>query len=611
MKDMAPKSILFKNVLDNLPLQPGVYFFKDSSGRVMYIGAASNLKKRINSYFRKDLMDSKTKKVVSKINSIDYEIHSTKEAAFLRERELIRIYNPQYNIDWKDDKEYPMIRITKVDDIEKFSRIFIVRSVTKKDDWYFSRKKDVKALRYSIRILRSIFPIADKSYCFRVKKPCLDYSIKRCSAPCVGKISLSKYQKIVNQFILFLTGKKSDLIDDLISEMNYASDNLEFEKAAMIRDKIARIESILESDIDFHQSREQDYVTLLEENSYFLLLVFWVTNEKVINLESRYLGYLEHLDRKEIVNAFLQKYYIEGGYIPETIELDTDLEENFEKIKIWLSKKRGGTIKLKVNPKFRDLPLFRSHIMRHKLELAEQSIQTQKRRFFPQNALLELKEYLHLNQVPHRIEGYDISNIQGHLPVGSMIVFENGVSKKSEYRRFKIKTFLEKPNDVGMLKEVIERRMRHISDTFSKKLPDLLVIDGGKPQVNAVYKVLKKINVDIPVIGLAKKEEMVFLPRKKDPLNIPKDSQGLQLLKQCRDEAHRFALSYHRKRRLTLPKTKLDQIPGVGIKRRNALLNHFKNVEEIKKASIEELCEVDAINRKLAEKIYLYFRTEK
>ncbi|MHA1973861.1 MAG: excinuclease ABC subunit UvrC [Candidatus Hodarchaeales archaeon] len=607
---MKQNLILTKESLENLPSQPGIYIFRDITGKIIYIGAASNLKKRVSSYFRKDSVDSKTGMMISKISSIDYEIHSSKESAFLRERELIRIHNPPYNIDWKDDKEYPMIRITRPDDTEKFSRVFVVREITKESDWYFSRKKDVKALRYSIRSLRSIFPIANKVYCFRRKKPCLDYSIKRCLAPCTNKVPLVEYQRMVDQFILFLRGKKSELIDDLIIEMNVASDNLEFERAAALRDKISRIESVLEYNIDSSQPRERDYLCLIEESSFFLLLVFWMTDGKLINLESRYLGFLEHLDRKEIITAFIQKYYIEGDYIPEVIEVDTDLEDDFRKYEIWLSKRKGKTIKLNYNTDFCDSSVFKPHLIGQRNELKEQLIKDKRTKISSQTGLSELKDFLNLKRPPIRIECYDISNLQGTLPVGSMIVMEKGTLKKSDYRRFKIKNVPEKPNDVAMLEEIIERRMKHSSDSFSPVFPDLLVIDGGKPQVNRVYKVLKKCNINIPVIGLAKKEESVYLPNTKNPLDIPKNSSGLQLLKLCRDEAHRFAISYHKKRRFMLPKSELDRISGVGLKRRNALLRHFRDIEEIKNASVEELCAVETINRKIAEKIYMYFRAE-
>ncbi|UCE13228.1 MAG: excinuclease ABC subunit UvrC [Candidatus Heimdallarchaeota archaeon] len=606
---MPPGVSSLDSFLGKLPLQPGIYLMKNDKGKIIYIGAATNLKKRVSSYFKKDPVDPKTRRLVSEIKSIDYEIHESEEAALLHERELIRIHSPRYNYRFSDDKEYPMIQITRPSADEPFSRIFIVRSVSNPHDWFFGRKTDVKALRASVRSLRKIFPVANKSYCFRTKKECLDYSIQRCTAPCVGKISIEEYQMIVNQFVLFLQGKRKDLLEVLYQNMDRASEGLNFELAAKIRDRIAQIETIIDFQKGFPHPRDKDVIFLLEEDNHYMLVVLWLQNAVIIHTETRYLGILETLPESEIIRTFINQYYFRTDFIPRKIEISTLLEDEIETLEIWLSKKQGENVRVTYEPSLLTNPLLQKQIKRCKLDLGEEVRLTLKRDQFKQMALSELQNYLNLPTLPRRIETFDISNIQGTLPVGSMVVFQNGLPLKSEYRRFKIKTGESKPNDVAMLREVVTRRLRRDDPQFASSLPDLLLIDGGKPQVNAIHNVLSQFKNNIPVIGLAKREEKVFIPKKKFPTPIPLDSPALQLLMQCRDEAHRFAISYHQKRRALQPKSQLDQIPGVGYKRRNKLLQHFGDLNRIKEASADELSEVDGISRSLAEKIYLFFKT--
>lgn len=596
--------------LSTLPPQPGIYLMMDDKNKIIYIGAATNLKKRVSSYFGKGLLDPKTCRLVSEINSIDYEIHESEEAALLRERELIRIHSPRYNYRFSDDKEYPMIQITTPSADEPFSRLFIVRSVNNSHDWFFGRKTDVKALRASVRSLRKIFPVANKSYCFRTKKECLDYSIQRCLAPCVGKISIQEYQLVVNQFILFLQGKRKDLMKVLYQDMDRASESLNFELAAKIRDRIAQIETVIASQKGFPHPRDKDVIILLEEDSHYILAILWIQNDIIINTETRYLGVLETLPDSEIIRTFINHYYFQMDFIPKKIEISTSLEDETEILEIWLTKKQGENVRVIFKPTLIKNPLFQSQIKHCKLKLGEEVRLALKRDQFEKLALSELKNYLNLPSLPKRIETYDVSNIQGTLPVGSMVVFKDGKPLKSEYRRFKIMKGKSKPNDVAMLREVVTRRLRHDDPRFASSSADLLLIDGGKPQVNAIHNVLLQSKHKIPVIGLAKNEEKVFLPKKKFPAPIPLESPALQLLKQCRDEAHRFAITYHKKRRVMQSKSQLDQIPGVGHKRRNKLLKHFGDLSRIKEASVDDLSEVEGISRSLAEKIFLFFKTK-
>ena len=603
------KNSSIQSHLARLPHLPGVYLMQDESGKVIYIGAASNLKKRVSSYFKGDSPDRKTKQLVQNIHSFDYEIHKSKEAAFIRERDLIRIYHPRYNLEWKDDKDYPLLQITSPSETEIFSRLFIVRSPLNSYDWFFGRKKDVGALRSSIRVLRRIFPIANKTYCFRAKKPCLDYSIKRCSAPCVKKISLDDYQQIVNQFILFLQGKRKDLIENLYENMSTQSEAMNYEAAAKIRDRIKQIERTVSSQKNLATPREKDKVILISNKKHYLLLNIWTENESIVNFEEKIWGKIESLTTSEMIRSYLQTFYLDSDFIPSIIEISEPITEELETLEIWLSKRKGTTVQLVIKPDVRTEPLVKPLVLNYELKLGEIVRKKHKREELQQRALEELKEKLKLKSLPSRIETYDISNLQGSNPVGSMVVFKDGQPNKSQYRKFKIKTRPPEPNDVAMMEEILTRRLKHTDRSFSNQLPDLIVVDGGKPQVNAIYKIISSFKLKIPVIGLAKREEEVFIPKSKDPIDFGKNSSSLRLLKQTRDEAHRFAITYHKQRRRIEPKSDLEHITGVGVKRRKNLLEHFGSLEIIKNSSIDELCQVEGINRSLAEKIYLYFHS--
>ena len=603
------KTSALRSKLAKLPQLPGVYLMQDETGKIIYIGAASNLKRRVSSYFNREITDPKTSKLVSNIRSFDYEIHESREAAFIRERELIRIYHPRYNIEWMDDKDYPLIQITVPSETEVFSRLFIVRSPLNSHDWFFGRKKDVKALRSSVRVLRRIFPIANKTYCFRAKRPCLDYSINRCSAPCVEKISKKDYQQIVDQFVLFLQGKRKDLIENLYSEMSLQSENLDFEGAAKTRDRIMQIERTIESQKSMITPREKDIIVLVVENSHYILLNIWINNGVILSHIEKNLGELHIVSESEILSSYIQNNYLDSDFIPPRIEIPFDLGDELETLEIWLSKKQGSSIQIITNKNLVDNKIIKPLILKAQFKLGEQVRKEKKRKQIQKSALKELQTLLKLKTVPNRIETYDISNLAGKLPVGSMVVFSEGLPFKSQYRKFEIKSLPAEPNDVAMMVEVLTRRLKHENSKFAERFPDLIVIDGGKPQVNAIAKVISSSQKNIPVVGLAKREEEVFLPNQRNPVPFPEDSVALRLLKQTRDEAHRFAITYHKSRRRLEQKSQLDNIPGVGVKRRNSLLAYFGTTDKIKNASVEELCQVEGINRSVAEKVYLFFQS--
>jgi excinuclease ABC subunit C len=581
----------------------------DKTGKVIYVGAATDLKQRVSSYFRRDIPDFKTRKLVADIRSFDYEIHETREAAFIRERELIRIYHPRYNRMWMDDKDYPFLQITVPTQDEKFSRLFIVRSILNSHDWFFGRKKDTSALRSSVRVLRRIFPLANKTYCFRTKKPCLDYSIKRCSAPCVDKISLEEYQKIVDEFILFLKGKRKDLLDLLYEEMNQQAKDLNYEGAAKTRDRILQIERTIGSQEKQMTLRDKDIIILLFEEKHYLLLNFLIKNNEIMSFQSKDLGYLNTLSTSEILASYVQNYYLESEFIPPIIETSHELGEDTENLETWFSKKQGNLITINHKPEALEAPLLKPIILKNRFKLGEHIRKLKKRKELQKEAMSDLQLALHLDRLPLRIETYDISTLQGQYSVGSMVVFTDGLPDKSQYRRFRIKASHDQSDDVGMMREVLTRRLKHKDTKFASQLPDLIVIDGGKPQVNAIGKILRTLDIKIPLIGLAKREEEVFLPQARNPIIFDPNGAALRLLKQTRDEAHRFAITYHKKLRVLKPKSDLDNIPGVGIKRREALLKYFGSIDKIKIASVEELCQVPGISRSVGEKIFLHYNS--
>lgn len=599
-----------KSKLKSLPDKPGVYKMLNSDNAIIYIGAARVLKNRVTSYFREKQLDIKTRKLVENIVDFDYEIHDTEEKAFLRERELIRAHRPKYNINWLDGKEYPMLQIT-MPPREKFSRILITRERTNKTDHFFSRKFDVGALRNSIRTLRHVFPIANKSYCFKTKKPCLDYRIDRCSGPCVEKISLENYQQIVEDLILFLKGKSTDLLQRLYDEMTYLSSQLNYEKAAKIRDKINQIETLIEREIVLIKERKKDIIIIIEDydkkekvSGCAILIINLLSENMMISSDVIYLIDIEVINNESLLSSFIQDYYLESSFIPEIIEIP-ELINNSDLLENWLSKKKGTSVRIKeYSEKFDEK--INLTISKTKIELSRRITKLSSEIHLRNTSLKEIKAILGLKNLPTRIEGYDISNLQGKLPVASMVVFIDGKRASSHYRKFKMKK--SGPDDVGMMKEVLTRRL--LDEQIADRLPDLILVDGGLPQVNGAYSIIKKLKKNIPVIGLAKKEELIFLPNISEPVIKFKETEALRLFQRLRDEAHRFAITYHKSRRLKEIKTGLDHIPNIGSKRRNELMKYFGSMSRIKNASVEELSEVPGFSRKLAEAIYTHFRTK-
>jgi excinuclease ABC subunit C len=575
---------------DDLPLVPGVYLMKDSADHILYVGKAKSLKKRVKSYFRNDL-DPKTRVLMGHFHHLEYIVTDTEKEALILESNLIKKYMPRYNIRLKDDKRYPYIKVTN----ETFPRVLITRRVMDDGSYYYGPFPEATALRRLVKFLKSLFKVRD---CKRMDGPCLNYQIDLCNAPCDKKISEDEYKKLVDNVSLFFEGKYDEIMDTLKTEMNQAATNHEYEKAAVFRDQLISVEDVLEKQkMEFTRSLDHDVLASASDDELACVVVFSVREGKIIGKDDFLMSGAENTSEEKIISAFLKQYYTGPRHVPSKIIIPKKVDDK-KLIEEWLSEKREAPVSIEVPLEGVEYRLVRmvsknaSIILNHQKEV--------------KGALLDLKKYLGIPRIPKRIEAFDISNISGKMAVGSMVVFENGAPKKSSYRKYKIQT--EGPDDYAMMREMLERRYKNLAD--DNNIPDLVLVDGGKGQLNVATDVFRSLGVDdIPVIGLAKEFEHVFIPQTPSPLILPRNSEALLLLQRIRDEAHRFAVNYHKKlRSKELEKSILDEIPGVGNKRKIKLLNYFGDVTKIETASINDLAMVDGINRKLAVKIHHHMR---
>ncbi len=574
---------------DNLPNKPGVYIMKDDADTIIYIGKAKSLVKRVKSYFREKLDRPKTQILMSHFDSLEYIVTNSEKEALILEATLIKKHRPRYNVQLKDDKRYPYVKITD----EEFPRLVITRNVTK-NGVYFGPFTDVGSVKQTVKFLKSLFKIRT---CRNMNGPCLNSQIDLCYAPCDGKISKEEYGEIINKIDLFFQGKYSTIVNNLKKEMVEAADREEFEKAAVIRDQITSIEEIMEKQfVDFvDDDLDQDVIAIAPSENEVIVIIMPIRNGKIVGRDDFLMSGSQYDSSSEIMFSFIQQYYGYNRHIPKQILLDENIDEK-ELLEEWLSDLRGNKVTIKVPQKGVKLRLVKmakknAEIIKHQKKNME-------------NSLIELKKYLKLEKVPHVIEGYDISNISGQFAVGSKVSFKDGKPYKKRYKHFRMET--PGPNDFAMMEELLTRRLKLID---SDPEPDLMVIDGGKGQLGMACGVLEKLNLThIPVIGIAKEFEEIYLPNTKRPIIIPKNNKALHLLQQVRDESHRFAITYHRKlRSKDISASSLDDIVGIGKKRKIALLKEFGSIENIKKASIEELAKTNGMNQKTAENVYNYY----
>lgn len=613
--------------LKNLPENPGVYIMHDENNEIIYVGKAINLKNRVRQYFQSSKnQHPKVAAMVERIVDLEYIITDSELEALILECNLIKKHRPKYNIMLKDDKHYPYIKITTNED---YPRLLIVREIKKDGAKYFGPYTDVTAVNRTIDLLKSLFPIR---YCNKnisrimgKERPCLNYHIKKCIAPCQGNVSKEQYRELIDSIIMMLEGKQEEVLKRLENKMHEAAENLEFERAAEIRDnmnsliKIAEKQKIISSALI-----DQDIIAFAVNQSESCIQVFFVRGGKLIGREHFLIEDTKLSDSKEILSSFIKQFYESDTLIPREIILQEEIDE-INIIERWLSDKRGGRVKIVVPQKGEKHKLIEmvSKNAEDTLRLMAEKQKNDEERTM--GACRELMEILELSAIPERIEAFDISHLQGVLNVGSMIVFEKGRSNSRNYRRFRIKS-VEGANDYESMREIIERRFIHgikereELEAEKKALelgkfsvfPDMIMLDGGIGQINAVLPVLKELGISIPVCGMVKDDKhrtrgLIYNGRE---IEISINSKAFRLITNIQDEAHRFAINYHKSlRSKTVVKSVLDDIPGIGPARRKSLLSHFGSLKNIKKASVEELCEVEGMNKKTAEVVFNFFKS--
>ncbi|MGN1185703.1 MAG: excinuclease ABC subunit UvrC [Methanobrevibacter wolinii] len=579
---------------DNLPLKPGVYIMKDVNDNVIYVGKSKSLKKRVKSYFKDKKDRPKTYVLMQHFNSLEYIVTNSEKEALILEANLIKKYMPKYNIRLKDDKKYPYVKITN----EDFPRLILTRNISK-NGTYYGPFTDVKSVRSTVKFLKQLFKIRT---CKHMDGPCLNYQIDLCYAPCDGRISKEEYHEIIEKIDLFFQGRYNDILKNLKNEMKEASQNMEFEKAAVLRDQIKSIEEVMVKQFvdELDDDLDQDIIASSENKDTTIIVVLSIRKGKIISKDDYLMDNTKNQDISEVLYSFIQQYYGINRHIPKELIIEDNIKDK-ELIIEWLSDLRGNKVKITNPQKGRKLRLIR--MARGNAEI----IKKQKEKV--NNSLIELQNYLKLKNVPHVIEGYDVSNISGTLQVGSKVSFFDGKPNKKQYRRFKLET--PGPNDYGMMRELLTRRFESLVGEEDYKKPDLVLIDGGKGQLHIAVEVLNELGLDdIPVIGLAKEFEEVFVPQSNKPIIIPHNKESLHILQRVRDEAHRFGVTYHRKlRSRKLTESELDHIQGIGEKRKLSLLRDFGDIEGISKASVDELSDIEGMNKKVAENVYNYFHS--
>ncbi len=597
-----------KEQLKILPDRPGVYLFKDEVGRVIYVGKASSLRNRVLSYFSAgNQLSGKIERLVDRISDLDAIVTDTEYEALILENDLIKKYRPIYNVRLKDDKTFPYL---KIDVKSEWPTVRITRRFHKDGDRYFGPFISVYSLRQTLNLIRKIFPFrsCNRKITDKDARPCLEYHLKRCVAPCIGAISQEDYKQIIKEVILFLEGKQEMVIHDLKNKMKEASKQLQYEKAAALRDQVHAVEQVIESQrIAVTIRGDEDAIALAQTKYMAYVEIFFIRNNKLTGRDYAILDGIRDENPGQIMTSFVKQYYSSASSIPPLILLQYPVEEP-EIISGWLSSQRGASVELCV-----PLRGAKKQLVDIVDENAQQGLalyQARQSKMIESAIVMEeLKERLNLPRMPLRIEGYDVSNIRGNQAVGSMAVFGKGLSRRAQYRRFRIKT-VSGIDDYAMIQEVLKRRFKRSLATDEKwtAMPDLVLIDGGKGHLNAALDVIKKLGLDaVPVAALAKENEEVFIAGRSEPLNIPRTSAALHLLQIIRDESHRFALGYHHKlRQKESLASALDAVPGIGPKRKKALLKKFGTIKNIREASIDELSRVSGITDNIAEKVKEY-----
>jgi len=611
-----------KAILDNLPNKPGCYLMKNADKKVIYVGKAINLRNRVRSYFHTSAQKNRrTKQMVSKIADIDWIVVGSELEALILEMNLIKKHRPHYNVRLKDDKRYPYI---KVHWAANFPKVTVTRRMVQDGSRYFGPYTSVWAVHQTLDVLRKIFAYltCDREITGEDERACLYHDIKLCSAPCIGAIDQANYRQMIDDLSNFLMGRTDPIVSRMRLEMEQAADGLQYERAASLRDQIQAIENVVERQkVISSDYVDSDVIAMARSDGDACVQVFFIRGGKMIGRDYFLLEGADETTDADVLSEFIKQFYDQAPTVPPQVLLPHEVEEA-QIIRTWLTQKRGDELMEILVP---------HEGLQHELVqmAAENAVETlqalqaqwQADRHRQEQALAELKESLGLSNPLNRIECYDISNTQGTAAVGSMVVFEQGIPKKKHYRHFNIRT-VTGPDDFASMEEVLLRRFnrwkvtKEQSDVPGKKpdpsfslLPDLLIVDGGKGQLSRAVLVLERYGLldKVPVAGLAKQNEELFVPDRSQPIIVQPKSQGYYLLQRVRDEAHRFAITSHRKQRSKQGiASRLDAIPGIGPARRNILLKHFGSIQDIQDATVEELTAVKGITPALAESIKAY-----
>lgn len=616
----------FEEELKKLPAKPGVYIMRDDNDTILYVGKAVSLRSRVRSYFRANIgRGPAIDRMVSLIARFEYIMTDSELEALVLENNLIKEHSPKYNTLLKDDKTYPYIKVTVADE---YPRILFSREMKKDRSKYFGPYTSAAAVKDTIELLNKLYQLrtCNRSLPRDIgnDRPCLNYHIKQCMAPCQGCISKEQYRRQVEGALEFLNGNYNSLLKDLESKMQAAAGAMEFEEAAKYRDLYNSVKSVSQKQkINESTGENKDIIALSQDGSEAVVQVFFIRDGKLIGREHFYMTQVSGTPKPEILGEFVKQFYAGTPFIPRELMLQYEIED-MELIEKWLTEKRGSRVYLRVPKKGTKEKLLELAARNASLVLSQDKERLKREEGRTIGAVKEIAGLLGIEKA-ERMEAFDISNISGFENVGSMVVYEKGKPKRSDYRKFKIKT-VTGPDDYACMKEVLTRRFVHgmeearqlenreIEKEYGSftKFPDLLLMDGGKGQVNIALEVLRELDIHIPVCGMVKDDNHRTrgLYYNNEEIDIDTHSEGFKLITRIQDEAHRFAIEYHRSlRSKTQVKSALDDIPGVGPARRKALMRHFKSIEEIRQAEVETLMEVPEIPRNIAEEIYGFFRS--
>ena len=613
----------FSEQLSAAPTRPGVYLMRDGSGDVLYVGKAASLRHRLRSYFASQAnLEPKIRTMVSKVADFDFIVTESEQEAVILESNLIKRHKPVYNARLKDDKSYPFI---KIDVTEDFPQVYITRRVPNDGSRYFGPFASASSVRRTLALLKKLFPYRSctKTITGNDPRPCLEYHINRCVAPCIGAVNKEQYREIIDQVILFMEGKSDRIVKSIALRMRAAAEDLEFERAAVLRDQVRAIERVHEGQKVLHLTSENlDVIAAVQSKGEAWVEVFFIRQGKLIGRDHFMMAGTEGDGPEKILTAFVEQFYAANPYVPPRILMQHPLEDA-DAVLEWLQKKRQGPVKVHVPQRGE-----KRKLVQMVAENAAQGLEQLRTKHEDAEgldaAMAELQEALSLPGLPRRIEAYDISNIQGANPVGSMVVFADGKRKSSDYRKFKVNT-VEGIDDYSMMREVLTRRFRRLArpsddvatdgsstvtatplkDRTWETVPNLVLIDGGRGHLSAALQVFLELGIDfVPLASLAKENEEIFVPQVPEPIVLPRESKGLFLVQRVRDEAHRFAITFHRQRRSKSSLgSAMDLIPGIGPKRRRMLLRRFGSVKGVRDAELDELAAVPGMTVSLAQRV--------